>query len=99
MKEHSMGPSGSGTVVLDLDAGTGVLILYTDVVREHEEIEVYGPVVTHSMVRRRDVAGAHPLYAAVYPSLPYGSYTVGDGLTSVNIVEGQVTTAHVYDGE
>ncbi|HLK01857.1 MAG TPA: hypothetical protein VKU39_18400 [Streptosporangiaceae bacterium] len=99
MSEHAVyGPSGAGSVVLDLGAGTGVLVVYTPAGMLGAEIDVAGPVRTHSMVRRRDV-GDYPLYAAVYPSLPEGRYVVGQGLTTVDVPGGEITTLHVHDTE
>ena len=98
MNSHAYGPSGVGSVVLELGAGTGVLIVYTQASMLGAEIDVDGPVSTHSMVRRRDV-GDHPLYAAVYPSLPEGRYVVGHGLTTVDVPGGQITSLHVHDAE
>lgn len=94
---HSYGPTGAGSVVLDLAAGAGVLIVYTSARMLGAEIDVVGPVRTHSMVRRRDV-GDHPLYAAVYPALPPGPYLVGQALTTIDVVGGEITSMHVHDG-
>lgn len=98
MSSHVYGPSGAGSVVLDLGAGTGVLVVYTPAAMLGAEIDVTGPVRTHSMVRRRDV-GDYPLYAAVYPSLPEGRYVVGHGLTTVDVPGGEITIVHVHDAE
>jgi hypothetical protein len=78
MAEPVAGPSGPGTVVLDLGAGTGALILYTPAGLDGEEIEISrdGDVTrTHSRVRPRHVPSG-TRYAAVYPGLPAGRYTV-----------------------
>jgi hypothetical protein len=98
MSSHNYGPSGVGTVVIDLGADTGVLIVYVPAAMDGAEIDVAGPVSTHSMVRRRDV-GDHPVYAAVYPSLPGGSYVVGHGMTTINVPGGGITSVHIYDRE
>jgi hypothetical protein len=95
--EH-VGPTGSGTVVLELGPGMGALVLITSPERDGAEIDISmaGSVSyqTHSIVRRRHVAGGTQ-YAAVYPSLPPGSYTVwrapGDPLTTAIITSGAVT--------
>lgn len=89
MNPHLSGPSGRGTVVLDLGAEVGALILYTPASMDGDEIDVNGPVSTHSMVRRRDV-GTEPVYAAVYPELPEGEYVIGGA--HVAVVGGQITT-------
>jgi hypothetical protein len=97
--EPVAGPSGSGTVVLELGAGAGALVLYTPAERDGAEIEVSLAGMagrrTHSMVRPRHVA-AGTVHAAVYPDLPAGEYTVWDGATAVattRVAAGAVTTA------
>jgi hypothetical protein len=82
--QHSAGPSGPGSVVLELGAGIGALILETPPSLHGHEIEISpsapGPR-THSLVReRRTAVGVS--YAAVYPVLPAGDYIVWreDGL-------------------
>jgi hypothetical protein len=92
MNPHLSGPSGRGTVVLDLGAEVGALILYTPAAMDGEEIDITGPASTHSMVRRRDV-GTEPVYAAVYPELPEGEYVIS-GAGPVAVVGGQITTHH-----
>ncbi len=76
MAESSAGPSGPGTVVLELGPGIGALILYTPAEMDGEEIEISrdGEPRTHSRVRPRHMPG-ETRYAAVYPSLPAGRYT------------------------
>jgi hypothetical protein len=90
MGEHVSGPSGPGSVVLELGADIGALILDTPPGLAGREIEI-SPTVggphTHSLVReRRTAAGLS--YAAVYPVLAAGDYTVwrDDGIPA-----GQVT--------
>lgn len=80
MTEIIPGPSGSGTVLLDLGADTGALILHTPADLDGLEIEISrsdAPDVarTHSQVRERR-SGASVSYAAVYPDLPAGEYTI-----------------------
>jgi hypothetical protein len=94
--EHA-GPAGSGTVVLELGPGAGALVLTTPPELDGAEIHISTTgesYRTHSIVRRRHVAGSTQ-YAAVYPSLPPGSYTVwrasGDPLTTAIITGGAVT--------
>lgn len=72
-----MGTSGAGTVVLDLGAGVGALVLYTPAALHGEEIEISrtGHARTHSRVRARET-NAGTRYAAVYPGLPAGDYTI-----------------------
>jgi hypothetical protein len=101
--EAIAGPSGPGTVVLDLGAGVGALVLYTPAGLDGREIEISrdGDRVTHSRVRpRHTMAGTR--YAAVYPGLPEGRYTIwagprdpadcGDPAGGVVITGGCVTT-------
>jgi hypothetical protein len=97
--EPAAGPSGSGTVVLELGPGAGALVLYTPAERDGAEIEVSLPGVaghrTHAIVRPRHVAGA-TVHAAVYPGLPPGDYTIWAGAAAVataTVAAGRVTTA------
>jgi hypothetical protein len=103
--EHA-GPPSSGTVVLELGPGMGALVLITSPELDGAEIEisVAGSVSyrTHSIVRRRHVAGGTQ-YAAVYPSLPPGRYTVwrapGDPLKTAIITGGRVTITDWTSGK
>jgi hypothetical protein len=97
--EPAAGPSGSGTVVLELGPGAGALVLYTPADRDGAEIEVSLAGATgrrtHSMVRPRHVAGS-TVYAAVYPDLPPGDYTIWAGaaaVATVTVAAAAVTTA------
>jgi len=79
---HVTGPSGPGSVVLDLGEGVGALVVDAPAERLGDEIEISasggfwsGGRRTHSLVReRRTTAGTS--YAAVYPGLPAAEYTV-----------------------
>ena len=80
MSESVAGPSGHGTVVLELGADVGVLVLYTPAEMDGREIEISldglaGARRTHSAVRPRHVPSG-TRYAAVYPELAAGSYTI-----------------------
>jgi hypothetical protein len=100
VNEPVPGPSSSGSVVLDLGPGVGVLVLHTTQELDGREIEI-SPLGktsehrTHSQVRPRKTC-SRTQYAAVYPQLPAGDYTVWkDDLTpleTVTIHGGQVTT-------
>jgi hypothetical protein len=101
MPEPVPGPSRSGRVVLDLGPGVGALVLLTPPELDGREIEVSplgGTAAqrTHARVRPRNT-GSHTQYAAVYPQLPAGTYTVweddGTPAAAVTINGGQVTTA------
>jgi hypothetical protein len=101
-REPAAGPSFSGTVVLELGPGAGALILNTQPELDGAEIDISCEAGelrrTHSMVRPRHVAGGTS-YAAVYPSLPPGEYTIwrddGSAVMSVQITSGAVTIAHL----
>jgi len=96
------GASGSGTVVLELGPGSGALILLTPLELNGHEIDISPAEThgrrTHSVVRPRQVTGGTQ-YAAVYPSLPPGSYTIWPApagpIISVTITGGAVTIAEV----
>jgi hypothetical protein len=110
MAESIPPPSGSGSVVLDIGAGTGALILYAPASLNGAEIEI-SPVGapagarsgertqarTHSRVRERRVANGVQ-HAAVYPAVPAGTYTIWrDAVTpaaTVTIPGGTVTSCH-----
>lgn len=86
---NASGPTGPGSVILELGGDIGALILQAPPSLAGREIEISpaGGSRTHSLVReRRTEAGLS--YAAVYPGLPAGEYTVwrDDGLPA-----GQVT--------
>ncbi len=101
MSEPSLGPSGPGTVLLDLGPGAGALVLRTGPDANGREIEISPAGCpsghrTHSQVRAREVPSGTQ-YAAVYPGLPAGDYTVWlDARTpasEVTVAEAAVTTA------
>ena len=100
MPEPAAGPTGPGTVVLDLGADTGALILYTPAELDRVEIEISRDDEphdhrTHSQVRARPMA-AMTEYAAVYPGLRAGPYTIWRDqhtpAATVTITGGQVTS-------
>jgi hypothetical protein len=99
--EPVAGPSFSGTVVLELGPGVGALILHTPESLNGAEIEISltggDGRRTHSMVRPRHVAGG-TRYAAVYPGLVPGGYTIwglhGTAVTTVTVEAGSAATAH-----
>ncbi|MCF2534040.1 hypothetical protein [Yinghuangia soli] len=76
---HTLAPSREGSVVLDIGAGTGALIIETAPEYDTLEIEV-SPVRddtcrTHAAVRPRDLPGGTAFCAVITP-LPVGEYTV-----------------------
>jgi hypothetical protein len=78
MTEQVLGTSGPGSVILELGEGIGALILETPPGLDGHEIEISpfaGGARTHSLVRERHTA-TRTIYAAVYPVLPAGEYTV-----------------------
>jgi hypothetical protein len=91
MTETIPAPSGIGTVLLDIGADTGALILHAPAELNGVEIEISpngaaGAPRTHSRVRERRV-GAAVRHAAVYPAVPSGTYTVWrDAVTAVATV-------------
>jgi hypothetical protein len=99
--ERNAGPSGSGTVVLELGPGAGALILHVPADMNGAEIHIgltdrAGGRI-HSAVRPRHVASG-TRYAAVYPDLAPGDYTIwrddGAPAGNVTIVGGVVASAH-----
>ena len=102
MPETVPGPSRSGSVVLNVGAGIGALVLHTRAELDGQEIEISLQGVpaarrTHSQVRERRAGGAVQ-YAAVYPGLVAGDYVIWRDATTpagvVTINGGQVTTCH-----
>ena len=100
MTEPAAGPSGPGTVIMELGADVGALILYTPADLDGEEIEISrdgdpGSRRTHSRVRPRHMPG-ETRYAAVYPGLPAGRYTVWrderSPAATVTVAGGQVSS-------
>ena len=101
MSDHRYGPTTAGTVLLDLGAGTGALVLYTPPGLLGAEIEISpgppGSVRTHAAVRARP-APSGTRYAAVYEGLAAGGYTIwrdhDTPAGQVTITGGQVTSYH-----
>jgi hypothetical protein len=94
MEEHQLPPSWDGSVVLDIGEDVGALLLRTPPALNGREIDLDPEDVTlphtHSAVRERQLP--HSLsYAAVYPNLKAGLYTVGGSCQRVVIVGGRVT--------
>jgi hypothetical protein len=94
---HAHGPTGPGSVILELGGTIGALILEAPSALAGHEIEISpsadGPR-THSLVRER-VTAAGVSYAAVYPAVPAGEYTVwregGGAVGQVAIHGGEVS--------
>jgi hypothetical protein len=79
MAETRSGPTGPGSVVLDIGGGVGALIIITPARMAGEEIHI-SPLDdpearTHALVRERRL-GPASCHAAVYPALAAGDYTI-----------------------
>ncbi len=77
---HQLGSSPAGSVMLDIGPATGVLILHATEAEHLREIEISpgtDPATkrTHAAIRQR-ILPDRVLYAAVYPGLAAGKYTV-----------------------
>jgi hypothetical protein len=98
---HRYGPTNAGTVLLDLGADTGALVLYTSADLLGAEIEISpgtpGAPRTHAAVRARP-GPSGTRYAAVYEGLTAGGYTIwqdnGTPAAQITVTGGQVTTHH-----
>ncbi|RAG85881.1 phospholipase [Streptacidiphilus pinicola] len=90
-------PSYEGSVVLDIGAGTGALVIHARAEQDGLEIHV-SPVNrplhrTHAAVRPRHLPDGTS-HAAVITPLPTGMYTVWDGDAAhglVTVTDGQVS--------
>jgi hypothetical protein len=106
MTESVPSPSSAGSVVLNVGAGIGALVLYTPADFDGREIEISAqsapaPRRTHSQVRERRAGGAVQ-HAAVYPGLAAGDYTIWRDATTpggvVTVNGGHVSSYHWPDG-
>lgn len=80
-EQGQLRPSRDGEVMLDIGGNIGALIITTTPALVGAEIEVSpartGATRTHVAVReRRGPSGSR--YAAIYPTLPAGDYTIWD---------------------
>jgi hypothetical protein len=98
--ESVPGPDAESYVVLDIGGEVGALVLYCPANLDGAEIEISRDDAprTHSQVRERRIGSAPPIYAAVYPGLSNGVYTIWrDDSTPAGTVRldgGQVATFH-----
>lgn len=96
MEEVQLPPSWDGSVVLDIGGDVGALLLRTPPALNGLEIDLEpddrSRAHTHSAVRERQLVGCVS-YAAVYPSLKAGGYTVVGTDQRVVILGGRVTEA------
>lgn len=88
---HDLGPSGTGTAVLDIGGNVGALLLWTSPDCHGREIEIspegaHRPPRTHAAVRERQLPGG-VRYSALYVGLPAGRYVIwGDETTEIGRV-------------
>ncbi len=96
---HATGPTGAGSVILELGGDIGVLVLHAPAQLHGREIEISKSSpgdshVTHALVRERHTSSGVG-FAAVYPGVPAGEYTVWrDADTpagTITIVGGEVS--------
>ncbi len=95
---HTLDASESGSVILDIGADVGALVLYVAAAEFGREIEI-SPVGTpdrriHAAVRERIVESGS-LYCIVYAGLHEGDYTIWTDAVrpagSVHVVGGAIT--------
>jgi hypothetical protein len=96
---HANGPTGAGSVVLELGGEIGVLVLHAPAELHGQEIEISKSAAedfrrTHSLVRERQTSSGVS-FAAVYPGVPAGEYTIwrdpDTPAGTVTIVGGEVS--------
>ncbi|HVB07066.1 MAG TPA: hypothetical protein VNF07_12545 [Acidimicrobiales bacterium] len=94
MAEAELAPSTVASVVLDIGGDVGALVLHAAAERFGDEIDLNpddpARPHTHSAVRERRV-GSQRRYAAVYPELLKGSYTLAGSGQRVTIEGGRIT--------
>jgi hypothetical protein len=96
--QHTMEASPTGSVVLEIGAGVGALVLYVPAVDHGREIEISrigsGAPRAHAAVRERRLDRGS-LYCVVYAGLAAGEYVVWDDQTTPGgtavVIGGQVT--------
>jgi len=100
VKEPRYGPTEAGTVLLELGAEVGALILHVPQELNGHEIDISRAGApdaprTHAQVRERP-SGRGTVYSALYPGLAAGSYAVWrDEATvaaTVTVTGGQVAS-------
>jgi hypothetical protein len=98
---HTLVPSGQGTVMLNIGAGIGALIIHTPAGMHGHEIEispVEDPAVRkHAAVRARYVSGG-VVWSEVIDNLPEGRYVVWrDPITPLEEVDVNGGAVTEYD--
>src|SRR4029077_18349005 len=77
--DHTLDPSGDGTVVLDIGGDVGAIVLQTPHELAGMEIDIFrlgdDRPAMHTAVRARHLPGGH-VHAAVYPKVPAGDYVI-----------------------
>jgi hypothetical protein len=100
MSETVFPPSWDGSVVLDIGNDVGALVLHTSVEWLGREIDLIPDdrsiPHTHSAVRERRLPNGSS-YAAVYPQLQEGHYTVEGSRQRLVIVGGRVTEIELVE--
>jgi hypothetical protein len=100
VSETVLPPSWNGTVVLDIGNDVGALVLHASGEWLGREIDLLSddrsvPHI-HSAVReRRSLHGSS--YAAIYPQLQAGRYTVEDSRQRLTIFGGRVTEIELVE--
>ena len=98
---HTLVPSGQGTVMLNIGAGIGALVIHTPAALHGHEIEI-SPVAdpatrTHAAVRARYVSGG-VVWSEVIDNLPEGRYVIWrDPVTPLAEVEVDSGTVTEYN--
>jgi hypothetical protein len=93
---HTVDASESGSVVLDIGADVGALVLYVPAAEHGREIEISRGTEprTHAAVRER-VLDIGTIYCIVYAGLTAGEYTIWDDDTTpggtVTVTGGEIT--------
>lgn len=85
--DHAYGPTGAGSVMLDVGDNAGALVIATGAEWHGREIEISrrgedSEPRTHVAVRERHLEGG-VRYTAVFPSLPAGAYVLWRNATEV----------------
>ena len=96
MHNHTLDASESASVVLDIGADVGALILYVPAADHGREIEISRgtDIRTHAAVRERIVESGS-IYCVVYPGLVADEYTIWADATTpgghATVTGGEIT--------
>ena len=101
MVEPQLSPSWDGSVVLDIGGDIGALVLQVSADLDQHEIDLRpenpDQPNTHSAVRERRLDSGST-FAAVYPSLLEGRYTIVGTSQMITINGGEVTQTRLDPG-